>query len=178
MRWTETSSRVCVPLVVLVVGVGGCSSSGSRSTVGDVTPNHGVTLPPRYRDWSLVTIAREQGRLDDIRAVLGNEAALRSFRSARRPFPDGTIIVRIAWSYESAPEDDKVLGDSVSHVAGIPKNGVQVMVKDSRRFASTGGWGFAQFNNGRPAAETVQATCQPCHAAARHRDFVFSRYAP
>jgi hypothetical protein len=63
-------------------------------------------------------------------------------------------------------------------VAGHPKNGVQFMVKDSRKHASTGGWGYAQFNDGKPADEAVQQTCSPCHQAAKARDFVFTRYAP
>ena len=109
---------------------------------------------------------------------MGNDAAVRTFRQGRRPFPDGTVLARVAWSYAPSPDDDRVLGDSVSHVAGAPKNGVQFMVKDSRRYASSGGWGFAQFNDGHPAAQAVQATCLGCHTAARDRDFVFSRYAP
>ena len=137
-----------------------------------------MTLPPGYRDWPLVTVAREQGKLDDLRAVLGNDAALRAIRQGTRPYPDGTVLARVAWSYVSSPDDDRVLGDSVSHVAGAPKNGVQIMVKDSRKYPSSGGWGFAQFDDGKPAAESVQATCLGCHSAAKARDFVFSRYAP
>jgi hypothetical protein len=62
-------------------------------------------------------------------------------------------------------------------VAGPPKNGIQFMVKDSRKYASTGGWGFAQFNDGKPADEAVHNTCLPCHQAASARDFVFTHYA-
>ena len=52
------------------------------------------------------------------------------------------------------------------------------MVKDSRKYASTGGWGFAHFDGGEPASEAVHDTCFPCHAVAKDRDFVFNRYAP
>jgi hypothetical protein len=62
-------------------------------------------------------------------------------------------------------------------VAGLRKNGLQFMVKDSRRYASTGGWGFAQFDDGKPARESVHATCFPCHQIVPSRDFVFNRYA-
>jgi len=54
--------------------------------------------------------------------------------------------------------------------AGLPKNGVQFMVKDSRRYASTGGWGFAQFNDGKPADEALHQACFRCHAPVRARD--------
>src|SRR5712691_6086320 len=63
-------------------------------------------------------------------------------------------------------------------VAGPPKNGVQFMVKDSRKYASTGGWGFAHFNDGKPADEAVHNTCFSCHQVAQSRDLVFNRYAP
>jgi hypothetical protein len=52
------------------------------------------------------------------------------------------------------------------------------MVKDSIRYAATGGWGFAHFDDGKPASEAVHAACLPCHQLARDRDFVFNRYAP
>jgi hypothetical protein len=52
------------------------------------------------------------------------------------------------------------------------------MVKDSGQYASTGGWGFAQFDDGKPAAETMQKTCFSCHETVKGRDFVFNRYAP
>ena len=56
---------------------------------------------------------------------------------------------------------------------------VQVMVKDSRRYASTGGWGFGRFINGQPADLAQHQTCFACHAArVKDRDYVFTRYAP
>jgi hypothetical protein len=62
----------------------------------------------------------------------------------------------------------KLLADSF--VAG-PATNVQVMVKDSKRYASTGGWGFAQFADGKAAGEAVHKTCFACPEPARHRDF-------
>jgi len=50
-------------------------------------------------------------------------------------------------------------------------------VKDSKKYASTGGWGFAQFNDSKPADEVVHSTCFPCHRAVSARDFVFTQYA-
>jgi hypothetical protein len=63
-------------------------------------------------------------------------------------------------------------------VAGPPKNGVQFMVKDAKKYAATGGWGFAQFNDGKPADAAVLGTCFPCHRPAAAHDYVFTRYAP
>jgi hypothetical protein len=53
------------------------------------------------------------------------------------------------------------------------------MVKDSRKYAATGGWGFAQFDkSGKPADEAKLKTCFPCHEPVKARDFVFTHYAP
>jgi hypothetical protein len=52
------------------------------------------------------------------------------------------------------------------------------MVKDSKKYPSTGGWGFAQFDDGKPANEAVLNTCFGCHQAVKERDLVFTRYAP
>jgi Cytochrome P460 len=75
-------------------------------------------------------------------------------------------------------ESAKAFGHLQSYVAGPPKNGVQFMVKDSRKYASTGGWGFAEFDDGKPAGEAMQKACFPCHETVKARDFVFNRYAP
>ena len=65
-----------------------------------------------------------------------------------------------------------------SFVAGHPKNGVQFMVKDSKKYASTGGWGYGQFDDGKPASDEVMKACFPCHEFIKARDFVFTRYSP
>jgi hypothetical protein len=52
------------------------------------------------------------------------------------------------------------------------------MVKDSKKYAATGGWGFADFKDGRPGDKALHETCFPCHTPAKDRDYVFTRYAP
>jgi hypothetical protein len=144
----------------------------------EAAPIFGVQIPPGYRDWRLISVAHEEGDLNDLRAILGNDVAIKAYREGKLPFPDGTIIARLAWDYVSSEENNKAFGRPQSFVAGPPKNGVQFMVKDSRKYASTGGWGFAQFNDGKPADEAVHQTCFRCHEPAKARDFVFTRYAP
>jgi hypothetical protein len=141
-------------------------------------PIFGGSPPSGYRDWRLVSVAHEEGNLNDLRAILGNDLAIKAYRENKLPFPDGTIIARLAWNYEPSEENDKVFGRAQSFVAGPPKNGVQFMVKDSKKYAATGGWGFAQFTNGRPVGEAAIKTCYSCHEPIKARDFVFTRYAP
>src|SRR4051812_13394909 len=137
-------------------------------------------LPNGYRDWRLISVAREEGTLDDIRAVLGNDVAIKTYREGQPSLvPDGTIIARLAWSYDSSAENNKTFGKAQSFVAGHPKNGVQFMVKDSKKYASTNGWKYAQFDDGKPLTDqTMLQSCFVCHQAIKDRDYVFTRYAP
>ncbi|HSD47543.1 MAG TPA: cytochrome P460 family protein [Pyrinomonadaceae bacterium] len=136
------------------------------------------TIPDGYRDWRLISVASEQGDLQDIRAVLGNDVAIKAYRDAKLPFPEGTIIARLAWGHDASAENNKAFGRDQSFVAGAPKNGVQFMVKDSKKYAATGGWGYAHFDDGKPADDAMLNKCFPCHQAVKDRDFVFTRYAP
>jgi len=174
MRRIVFASAAAVALAGVVAWI--ASASGQAS--GEAAPISGVKIPSGYRDWRLISVAHEEGTLNDLRAILGNDAAIKASREGKLPFPDGTIIARVAWSYDPLEESSKAFGRPQSFVAGPPKNGVQFMVKDSSKYASTGGWGFAQFDDGKPADEMMQNSCFPCHSTVKARDFVFNRYAP
>lgn len=136
-----------------------------------------ITLPSGYRDWRLVSVAHEAGKLNDLRAVLGNDLAIEAYRKGRTSFPDGAILARLAWAYTPSEENNKAFGQEQSFVAGAPTN-VQFMVKDEKRFASTGGWGFAQFTDGKPTPVEAVKACYSCHIPAKQHDYIFTRYAP
>lgn len=154
----------------------GAAMLASAQESNDSTAVLGGRLPDGYRDWKLISVAHEEGSLNDIRAILGNEIAVKAYREGTLPFPDGAIIARIAWAYVPSEENNKVFGRAQSFVAGHPTN-VQFMVKNSREYASTGGWGFTQFNDGAPAHVSAQA-CYACHVPVKERDFLFTRYSP
>jgi Cytochrome P460 len=162
--------------VVAVASVVLNSAPTSGQADGEAAPIFGIKIPPGYRDWKLISVAHEEGNLNDLRALLGNDVAIKAYREGRLPFPDGTIIARLAWNYVPSEENNKVFGRAQSFVAGDATN-VQFMVKDSRKYAATGGWGFAQFKDGKPADEALLKTCFPCHEPVKARDFVFTRYA-
>ena len=151
---------------------------GAKTNNQESSPLFVTEIPPGYRDWRLISVAHEEGKLNDIRAILGNDVAIRAYREGTLPFPDGTIIARVAWDYVPSEENNKLFGVQQSFVAGSPKNGVQFMVKDSTKYTSTGGWGFGQFNDAKAAGEAVLMTCFPCHQAIKSRDLVFTRYSP
>ena len=116
--------------VAAVAGVVAYMAPASGDADGEAAPIFGVKIPPGYRDWRLISVAHEEGNLNDLRAILGNDVAIKAFREGKLPFPDGTIIARLAWSYVPSEENNKVFGRPQSFVAGPPKNGVQFMVFD------------------------------------------------
>ena len=167
-----------VAVAVLAGVVAGTSPSSGQADEAAAAISEGK-LPTGYRDWRLISVAREEGTLDDIRAVLGNDIAIKAYRERQPPFPEGTIIARLAWSYDASDENNKTFGKAQSFVAGHPKNGVQFMVKDSKKYASTGGWKYAQFDDGKPLTDNAMLQkCFDCHEAIKDRDYVFTRYAP
>jgi Cytochrome P460 len=118
-----------------------------------------------------VAVSHETG-LDELRVILGNPLTMKAYSTGKLPFPDGAIFVKLAWKH--AP----LAGSEGTFVAGAPTT-VQVMVKDSERYASTGGWEFGRFINGAPVDTAQHQTCFSCHqAGAGSQDFVFTRYAP
>ena len=179
----ETLMKRMALLFVAIAAAGGLVVSktpASGRADGEAAPIFGIRMYPGYRDWKLISVANEEGTLNDIRAILGNDIAIKAYRNDKLPFPDGTVIVRIAWRHVPSEENDKVFGRPQSFVAGpAPEWYLQFMVKDSRKYSGTGGWGFAQFNkDGKPTDEAKLKTCFPCHEPIKARDFVFTHYAP
>jgi hypothetical protein len=162
--------------VVALAGFAMYIAHASAQSDGEAAPLFGVTIPPGYRDWKLISVAHEAGNNNDLRAILGNDVAIKAYREGKLPYPDGTIIARLAWSYVPSEENNKVFGRDQSFVAGAPIN-LQLMVKDSRKYAASGGWGFAQFKDGKAAEDVLLRTCFPCHVPAKARDFVFTHYS-
>jgi Cytochrome P460 len=138
----------------------------------NASPIYGVTIPEGYRQWELVAPAQEAAPLNELRTVVGNSVAILAYQDGALPFPDGTVLVKLAWKHVQSPDFGP---------ASIPgaATTVQVMVKDSKKYGSTGGWGFGRFINGKPVDEAQHRTCFACHAArVKGHDFVFTRFAP
>jgi hypothetical protein len=83
----------------------------------------------------------------------------------------------VKWKRVPSDQDNQVFGRVQAFVAGSPVN-TQVMVKDSKKYAATGGWGFGDFRDGKPSDEALHQKCFPCHVPAKANDYVFTRYAP
>lgn len=134
-------------------------------------------IPSGYRDWRWISSAHEAGNLNSLGAVLGNDVAFNAFREGKLPYPDGSIIAALHYRNVPSDENNKVFGQAQSFVPGAPTN-IQFMVKDSTKYAATGGWGFAHFNtDGKPGDAAFMKSCFPCHEKAKATDLVFTRYA-
>ena len=163
--------------VATMISVDAFTASAPQQADDRGSPNFVNEIPPGYRDWRFISVAHEEGNLNSFAAVLGNDVAIKAYRERKLPFPDGSIIAALHYRFVPSEENNKVFGQPQSFVAGDPTN-VQFMVKDSTKYASTGGWGFGHFNqDGSLGGDALLKTCSPCHAKAS-RDFVFTRYAP
>jgi hypothetical protein len=148
----------------------------------NASPIYGVTIPAGYRDWKVISVGRlKTDKINQLRVQLGNDIAIKAFKEGKLPFPDGAMIAALHWTYVPSEANDKVLTTAFpgaqSFVPGSAVN-VQFMVKDSHKYASTGGWGFADFKDGKPGDEALHEACFPCHEPAKAHDFVFAHYAP
>jgi cytochrome c551/c552 len=192
MRLWIVASAAAVSLALAFSGHNIRAQFLGQTTSDQPAVDDSIALPPGYRDWALVSVAAVGPPLNDIRAKLGNDIAMTDLRQGTIPYRDGAIIARLAWKQTTDPQTSNAFrlqgqrvglsADAIakllsqSFVAGASTN-VQLMVKDSKKYASTGGWGFAQFTNGKPDA-IVQQKCFACHEPAKATDFVFTRYAP
>jgi hypothetical protein len=141
-------------------------------------PVYVTTMPAGYRDWKVVSVAHEEGNLHSLGIVLGNDIAIKAYREGKLPFPDGAIIAALHYRHVPSDENDKAFGDKQSFVPGPPTN-IQFEVKDSKKYAATGGWGFGHFNaNGKPADAALLKSCYPCHQPAKATDLIYTHYAP
>jgi hypothetical protein len=136
-------------------------------------PN-GIELPAGYRDWRVIAVSHRTDN-NTLRAIVGNDIAVAAARSGRtNPWPEGAVIGKLVWA------DAKHEAWPTATVPGAIRHD-EFMVKDSRRFARTGGWGYARWVGAelKPYGKDAgfENECAGCHAAAKASDFVFTRPA-
>lgn len=167
-----------VSVAVIVGGVAAMVPSTGHAQA-EANPVFVTTIPHGYRNWEFVSVAHEEGNLHSIGVLLANDVAIRAFREGKLPFPDGSILAALHYAHTPSAENDKIFGQPQSFVAGTPTN-IQFMVKDAKKYAATGGWGYGHFNasDKKPATEAALKTCAPCHEKTKATDDVFTHYAP
>ncbi len=136
-------------------------------------PN-GIPLFTDYYSWKLVAPSYREDK-HHIRVILGNPTALKAMKENIRPFPDGTVFAKVAWTIRKNPKFP---------VATEPDKFAQVefMVKDATKYKATGGWGFARFlgNDYKPYGTDANFVkeCFGCHLPVKDNHFVFTPLAP
>jgi hypothetical protein len=182
MKTTSLFVWFVVAMVAVVIGL---TTLPSEPADEAGAPMYLSEIPHGYREWKLTAVSRltAGNGSSQLRAQLGNDIAIKAYQEGKLPFPDGAMIAALHWSEVSSEDNNKVLAKGFPG-AGIqsfvPGSGVnmQFMVKDSKKYAATGGWGFGDFTNGKPGNAKLMQTCFACHAPAKDHDFVFTRYAP
>ena len=135
-------------------------------------PNDAVQYPAGYRLWAHVKtalIGPQSPAFENsggIHHIYANEKAMDGYRTGR--FPDGSVLVA----------DFLETRESAGVTTEGPRRRIDVMVKESKRYAETGGWGFESFRGDSQTDRVVTAeiatTCFACHSKQKERDSVFS----
>jgi hypothetical protein len=153
----------------------------SLSTVSARSSNAGVSFPDKFQEWFVVNsmvVTKDSpisSQIGGMHIIYVNATGLPTLRKGGPlPYPDGTIFADNVHEF-SEKDGSYVEGD---------KKAVTVMVKDSKKFATTGGWGFQVWARGDPSKPLVPDTahavraCFSCHTPRKSQDYTFSTYIP
>src|SRR6185312_1421229 len=132
---------ISVGIVASLVLVSGIAISASQDKYTVKVPNGLAFSEFRgYESWQMIAVSHNG---DKLAAILGNPAMIDAYKAGipgnGKPFPNGARMSKVHWN---AKKDDAEPGNPT--VPG-PQHDVDFMVKDSKRFADSGGWGYAEF---------------------------------
>jgi Cytochrome P460 len=153
----------------------------SLVAVSAQSAGEGVPFPSGFRDWFVVNsmIVTKDSPISDqiggMHIIYVNAQGLPTLKKGGPfPYPDGTIFADDV--HEFSVKDG-------SYVEGN-KKAVPVMVKDAKKYATTGGWGFQVWAGGDPTKPLIPDTahavkaCFECHTPQKSQDYTFSTYIP
>jgi len=129
-----------------------------------------------YEDWAVVSSARTD---EVLKVIVANPTMINAYKAGApgngQAFPEGSKVAKLQWSFKKSTE--------APFAVDVPDAPTQafLMEKDSKRFPSTGGWGYALFNHdvaaGRIVADAAPADCgNVCHVAVKRKDYIFHPY--
>ncbi len=122
-----------------------------------------------YIDWRLLGVSHRNDK-KTLRAILGNDIAIKAARkSDMQVWPDGSIIAKLIWK-------ESVHSNWPAAIVPGEFSGAEAMIKDSKKFASTGGWGFGAWQDGVLTMHSKEksATCFACHVPMKAQDYVYT----
>ncbi len=173
-----------VAIVALLAVLGGMALAAQDRYALQVPGGLAFSEFRGYEDWQIVA-ASHNG--DKIATILGNPAMIEAYKAGipgnGEPFPDGSRFAKIHWTARKAEDQP---GDPI--VPGALHD-IDFMVKDSKRFADSGGWGFAEFEydaasdafrpgdtSDTPPQEHDAKCGFACHTIVAAKDYVFTAY--
>lgn len=133
-------------------------------------PN-GIKYPTGLKNWRLIATSYRNDN-NTQRAILGNSIAIKAARAGEiNPWPQGSILAKLVWKNATHPQWKAaiVAGDFIHS---------EIMVKDSKKYSTTKGWGYARWKGASQEPygkdNTFSAECVACHNHAKDSDFVFT----
>ena len=193
MKTTLYAVAAIVVLVIAVVGVRSSSAQGKQDKYTLQIPGGLAFSEIRgYEQWQVVGPSLTEAA-HVIRVIVANPVMIKAYQEGvpgnGKPFPDGSKITKLEWRPKkitdlpfSASTPDTVPGDLAE---------VEFIVKDSKRFSDTHGWGYAMFDYDAASgtfAPATKASHPPvnndakcgaaCHEiAGASKDYIFTPYA-
>jgi len=130
---------------------------------------NGITYDPDYKNWEALSTT-ERYDTKTMRVIFGNDVAVKALKDNNiKPWPDGTRFAKAAWTQIEDKDGNVRTGVFLQ---------VGFMIKDARKYASTGGWGFATFQTPKmtPYGKTALFAneCISCHRPVKDADYVFT----
>jgi hypothetical protein len=178
----KSSKTLAITAIALTVASGAAISAQDRFTV-KVPGGLGFAEFKGYEKWQVVSLSENGGRYA---VILANPAMISAYQAGipanGKPFPDGSRMAKIHW-------DPKKLETFPNATVPGALHDVDFMVKDSKRFGDSGGWGYAVFEydaasdawrpgdqNSKPPQANDAKCGFACHTIVKGRDFVFTEY--
>jgi len=183
MKRKDTLVGVGITVVLAMLATGAAISAQDKYNL-KVTNGLAFSEFKGYEGWQAISTSYKGDKLS---VILGNSAMIDAYKAGipgnGKPFPDGAKMAKIHWIPKKAEsEPGQPLVPSALH-------DVDFMVKDSKRFSDSGGWGYAEFEHDaatdtfRPGTLADQppqgndAKCGfACHTVAKQQDYVFTEY--
>lgn len=130
---------------------------------------NGIKYIPNYKNWKVISTT---DRFDNgtMRIIYGNNIAIEAIKNQKiNPWPDGSIIAKVAW---------KQIVDSDGNVNTDDFVQVEYMIKDKNKYAKSKGWGWARWrgNDLKPYGKNKDFAneCISCHIPVKNNDYMFT----
>ena len=165
--------------VAALAGVVAFTALASGHADGEAAPIFVTKIPPGYRDWRLISVAHEEGNLNDLRAILGNDVAIKAYREGKLPFPDGAIIARLALELRPVGGKQQSLWPCPIFRGRAPHERGSVYGQGLKKIRRDRRLGVRSLQRRQTCRRGVHENLLSLpRSQSKHRDFVFTRYAP